>query len=91
MLKYLMVSSSPRSESIIQAVKWYVKSTVDCCRRFKDSAGQNPLQSIGHLLLSVDLWKELIFQGVWVLGYITVICFVCFFSCCVAILAAGLV
>ena len=50
-------------ENIIQAIKWDLKSRLGCCRRFKDSAEQNPLQSQGYPLLSVNRWKELIVQG----------------------------
>ena len=50
-------------ESIIQAIKWDVKSRLGCCRRFKDSTEQNPLQSQGYPLLSVNWWKELLVQG----------------------------
>ena len=70
--------------SRIQAIKWDVKSRVDCCRRFKHFAEQNPLQSLGYLLLSVNRWKEeLLFRslGSW-LDHGKFFCLLFEFLCC---------
>ena len=71
-------------ESKIQAIKWDVKSRVDCCRRFKYFAEQNILQSLGYLLLSVNWWKEeLLFRslGSW-LDHGKLFCLLFEFLCC---------
>ena len=70
--------------SRIEAIKWDVKSRVDCCRRFKYFAEQNPLQSLGYLLLSVNWWKEELLVrslGSW-LDHGKLFCLLFEFLCC---------